>query len=99
MAALANSERRVANAVGRLRTLRTTALEAATSRIKLLASEIAGFDPVVLMRRGWSITYSSEGNVIKSVTHAKLGDDVTTRVADGAIVSTVVVTTPSGTNE
>ncbi len=99
LAALANSERRVANAVGRLRTLRTTALEAATSRIKLLASEIAGFDPVVLMRRGWSITYSSEGKVIKSVKHAKLGDDVTTRVADGAIVSTVVVTTPSGTNE
>ena len=99
LAALANSERRVANAVGRLRTLRTTALEAATSRIKLLASEIAGFDPVVLMRRGWSITYSAEGNVLKSVKHAKLGDDVTTRVADGTIVSTVVVTTPSRTNE
>jgi exodeoxyribonuclease VII large subunit len=99
LAALANSERRVANAVGQLRTLRTTALEAATSRIKLLASEIAGFDPVVLMRRGWSITYSAEGKVLKSVTHAKLGDDVTTRVADGTIVSTVVVTTPSRTNE
>jgi len=33
------------------------------------------------------------------VKHAKHGDDVTTRVADGTIVSTVVVTTPSRTNE
>jgi exodeoxyribonuclease VII large subunit len=99
LAALANSERRIANAVGRLRTLRTTALEAAKSRIDLMASEISGFDPVVLMRRGWSITYNAEGKVVKSVRQATQGDDVTIRVADGSIRGTVVDTTRSPSNE
>ena len=99
LAALANSERRVANAVGRLRTLRLTVLDAAKSRINLLATEIAGFDPVVLMRRGWSITYNADGKVLKSVKQAKRGDGLTTRVADGAIVSTVIGSTPSKFNE
>lgn len=99
LAALANSERRVANAVGRLRTLRLTVLDAAKSRIDLLATEIAGFDPVVLMRRGWSITYNADGKVLKSVKQAKRGDGLTTRVADGAIVSTVTGSTPSKFNE
>ena len=99
LAALANSERRVANAVGRLRTLRLTVLDAAKSRIDLLATEIASFDPVVLMRRGWSITYNADGKVLKSVKQAKRGDGLTTRVADGAIVSTVIGSTPSKFNE
>ena len=99
LAALANSERRVANAVGRLRTLRMTVLDAAKSRIDLLATEIAGFDPIVLMRRGWSITYNADGKVLKSVKQAKRGDGLTTRVADGAIVSTVIGSTPSKFNE
>ena len=99
LAALANSERRIANAVGRLRTLRTTALEAAKSRIDLMASEISGFDPVVLMRRGWSITYNAEGKVVKSVRQATQGDDLTVRVADGSIRGTVVDTTRSPSNE
>ena len=99
LAALANSERRVANAVGRLRTLRLTVLDAAKSRIDLLATEIAGFDPVVLMRRGWSITYNADGKVLRSVKQAKRGDGLTTRVADGAIVSTVIGSTPSKFNE
>lgn len=99
LAALANSERRVANAVGRLRTLRLTVLDAAKSRINLLATEIASFDPIVIMRRGWSITYNVDGKVLKSVNQAKRGDGLTTRVADGAIVSTVVGSTPSKFNE
>ena len=90
LAALASSERRVANAVGRLRTLRSTVLEAAKSRVDLLASEISAFDPVVLMRRGWSITYGSDGRVIKSLKQTKIGDEVTMRIADGSISSTVI---------
>lgn len=87
--ALANSERRVANAVGQLRTLRTTALDAAKSRINVLAAEIASFDPVVLMRRGWSITYDRNGKVLRSVKQTKKGDEITIRLADGQATSTI----------
>jgi exodeoxyribonuclease VII large subunit len=89
LSALAAGERRVANAVGRLRTLRTTVLNEAASRIDVLASELKGFDPVVLMRRGWSITYNEDGRVLKSVRQSKEGEQLTTRLADGTVTSTV----------
>ncbi|MDP4929590.1 MAG: hypothetical protein NWQ79_01295, partial [Ilumatobacteraceae bacterium] len=89
LAALANSERRVANAVGRLGTLRTTALESAKARINELAAQIVGYDPVVLMRRGWSITYSTDGKVLRSVEGLDTRTEVTTRLADGTLVSTI----------
>ena len=89
LAALANCERRVANGVGQLRALRTTGLDAAKSRVDLLAAEIASFDPVVLMRRGWSITYDADGRVLKSVKSVKEHSEVVTRLADGTLSSTV----------
>jgi exodeoxyribonuclease VII large subunit len=89
LAALANSERRVANAVGRLGTLRTTAFESAKARINELAAQIVGYDPVVLMRRGWSITYGANGKVLKSVEGLDTRTELTTRLADGTLVSTI----------
>jgi len=90
--ALAAAERRVADAVGQLRTLRTTVLNGAKSRIDLLESELKGFDPVVLMRRGWSITYGADGRVITSTKQAKKGTELSTRLADGTVLSTVLST-------
>jgi exodeoxyribonuclease VII large subunit len=95
LAALASSERRVADAVGRLRTLRTSTLHAATRRIDVLASDLKSHDPVVLMRRGWSITYDKDGRVVSSVKGAKKGSVLVTRLADGSIESTVASTTKS----
>lgn len=89
LAALATSERRVADAIGRLRTLRSSTLNAAKARIDLLATAIESHDPVVLMRRGWSITYDANGRVLKSVKQAKSGAELTTRLADGSVTSTV----------
>ncbi|MFM7894161.1 MAG: exodeoxyribonuclease VII large subunit [Actinomycetota bacterium] len=89
LTALAAAERRVADAVGQLRTLRTTVLNEAKARIDLLASDLKGHDPVVLMRRGWSITHDAHGRVLKSVKQAKKGAEITTRLADGTIGSTI----------
>lgn len=89
LAALSAGERRVADAAGRLRTLRTSTLNAATSRIDVLEAEIASHDPVVLMRRGWSITHDANGRVLKSTRQAKNGAELTTRLADGTVTSTV----------
>lgn len=89
LSALSAGERRVADAAGRLRMLRISALSAAGSRIDLLATAIASHDPVVLMRRGWSITYDANGRVLKSVKQAKNATELTTRLADGMVTSTV----------
>ena len=95
LAALANSERRIANAAGRLLTLRTTGLDSAKSRINELAAQIAGFDPVILMRRGWSITYDADGAVLRSVSKVNKKAEITTRLADGTLVSTVTLAADS----
>jgi exodeoxyribonuclease VII large subunit len=89
LAALATGERRVADAAGRLRTLRTSTLNSAKARIDVLEAEIASHDPVVLMRRGWSITYDADGRVLKSVRQSTKGAELTTRLADGTVTSTV----------
>lgn len=97
LTALAAAERRIADASGRLRTLRAATLQSATARIDLLASELKGHDPVVLMRRGWSITYDGDGRVISSVRRAKKDSSITTRLADGTVTSTVSSVTPDST--
>jgi exodeoxyribonuclease VII large subunit len=89
LAALAAGERRVADAAGRLRTLRTSTLNSAKARIDVLEAEIASHDPVVLMRRGWSITYDADGRVLKSARQSTKGAELTTRLADGTVTSTV----------
>lgn len=89
VAALASGERRVADAYGRLRTLRTSSLNAAKTRIDSLEKELRSLDPVNVMRRGWSITQDAEGRVLRSIKQATKGTDVTTRLADGTVTSTV----------
>jgi exodeoxyribonuclease VII large subunit len=89
VAALASGERRVADAYGRLRTLRTSSLNAAKARIDSLEKELRSLDPVNVMRRGWSITRDADGRVLRSIKQATQGTDVTTRLADGTVTSTV----------
>lgn len=89
---LSSSEHRIADGLGRLRTLRTTTLAAAQARIDLAASELKGLDPVTLMRRGWSITYDGSGKVVRSIRQMKVGEMIATRLVDGTIVSSVTST-------
>ena len=89
LAALAAGERRVADAAGRLKSLRVSVLNDAKSRIDLLAERLSGRDPVVLMRRGWSITYAADGRVLTSTEQAMIGTELVTRLVDGTVTSTV----------
>ena len=57
-------------------------LENASTRIRLL-------DPRNVLARGWSITRTSSGQVLRSIGDAKIGDRIETMVADGILVSTV----------
>ena len=44
---------------------------------------------VVTMARGWSITRTVDGAIVRSTNDANPGDTLITRVADGTITSTV----------
>lgn len=52
-------------------------------------------DPAVLLRRGWSITRTAHGDVVRAVADVATGDTLVTEVADGTIISNVSVVDPS----
>ena len=73
----------------RLVTRTRTALEREKQRTAMHAVMVRGLDPAVTMARGWSITRTAGGTVVRSVADVAPGDTITTLVADGAISSTV----------
>ena len=50
----------------------------------------SALDPANILARGWSITRSTEGEVVRSVSAVSAGDILATQVADGEIASEVV---------
>lgn len=58
-------------------------------RIDGVAKRVELLDPRNVMKRGWSITRTKDGRVLRSVTEVAPGDPLTTLVADGTVVSSV----------
>ncbi len=55
---------------------------AASAKLDLL-------DPANPLKRGYSLSLDAKGAIVRSVSSVKPGDKLTTRLADGEIVSTV----------
>jgi exodeoxyribonuclease VII large subunit len=51
-------------------------------------------DPAGLLARGWSITRTADGSVVRSVNDVDSGDTIITALTDGAIISNVTLTDP-----
>lgn len=73
---------RLAPAATRRTTRAAEALDALQARAR-------SHDPVRAMARGWSITRSADGTVVRSTTDVDPGGLVTTTVADGSFTSSV----------
>ncbi len=65
-------------------------LQHAQNSLALQASRLDSVSPLNVLARGYSITKTQQGKVVKSVDHIKTGDVLITELADGAIKSTVV---------
>ena len=59
------------------------------SRLKLesLEARLAALDPVLQLRRGYTLTYTADGRLVRSVADVQRGDRLTTRLADGSVES------------
>lgn len=60
-----------------------------THSLDALASRVRAHDPAVALARGWSITRTADGRVLRSVNDAAAGDRLVTLLADGALHSTI----------
>ncbi len=64
-------------------------LQRAGDRLDVVAARVAAVDPAVQLARGWSITRGPDGTIVRSIADLAPGAALTTRVADGTVVSTV----------
>jgi len=73
----------------RLRTAVSTLMAQQRHRLEVAAKVLAGADPDVLLRRGFSITYDADGHAVRRAAQLHEGDILLTRFADGETKSIV----------
>ena len=55
----------------------------------VLAAKLDALSPLTVLARGYSVTENSDGKVIRSIDEVRWGDEITTQVGDGNIISVV----------
>lgn len=58
--------------------------------LKLLATKLDLLSPLAILGRGYSLTYSQEGNILRSSTEAKVGEEVKVRLNEGSLTCKVM---------
>jgi len=82
------ADERMERAVRRLEPAALRRLDSAGERLDLQAARLRAEDPVRLLERGWSITRTGEGEVVRSASDIEAGDTLLTTLADGVVRST-----------
>jgi exodeoxyribonuclease VII large subunit len=73
----------------RLRGLARARLREADGRVDHLAAQVSAADPTRLLARGWSLTRTADGTLVRTVADAPVGTSLVTTLADGEVRSTV----------
>ena len=74
-------------------------LEQKQIRLQMLARNLDNISPLQTLQRGYSITRDHNGAVITSIHQVNTGDQITSKVTDGIITSTVRIATNGGKHE
>lgn len=64
-------------------------IETNKSKLELLESKIDLSNPTNILNKGYSITFSKDGKVIKDINQLSVGEEINVRVANGTINSKV----------
>lgn len=74
---------------GRLQRATQNKLQAQGHTLDALAASLQHLAPTAVLARGYSITRDAQGNILRSVAGANLGDTVHVQLADGTLSSVV----------
>lgn len=88
-------EKRLDDLDGRLRRSGRVALGRAGDRVAALAGRLQTLSPLNVLARGYSLTQSADGRVLKDVRAVGIGEAITTRLAAGEVVSRVEQVRPA----
>jgi exodeoxyribonuclease VII large subunit len=81
---------RVLADLGRSMTLAAARLpESASQRMRRLETQLRALSPLSVLERGFSITRSEDGTVVRSARQVRPGDGLRTRLAEGRLFSKV----------
>jgi len=80
---------RLVHLENRLRSAQGMRVAGAVQKVSALAMQLRVVSPQAVLDRGFSITTTQDGEIVRSANQVKKGDVITTRVADGTIESTV----------
>lgn len=83
---------RMESFVERLERSTSTGLRAAAARLDVLGARTDAVDPVRTLARGWSITRTTAGTVVRRATEVAIGDELVTTLAEGSVTTTVTAT-------
>lgn len=76
----------------------TRAIERADQQLDALERHVRALDPARVIARGWSITRTADGTLVRRIDDAPPGTEVHTTVSDGTLVGTVSRTDPRPTD-
>jgi exodeoxyribonuclease VII large subunit len=82
-------ERRLDDLDGRLRRSGRISLDRAGDRIAALAGRLQTLSPLNVLARGYSLTHTADGRLLKDAEAVGIGETITTRLAAGELVSRV----------
>jgi exodeoxyribonuclease VII large subunit len=71
----------------------TAALRRSASQLASTESQLSALDPARALERGWSITRTATGSVVRRRDDVGPGDTIVTTLADGTVTSTVAAST------
>ena len=85
----------VDRAAATVRTRAPRELATAERQLEHSAARLRALDPARLLARGWSITTTADGRLLRSSSTAEPGAVLVTRVTDGNVTSTVTTSAPA----
>ena len=76
-------------AAAKLKQTFSAALTDRQHKCGVLAAKLDALSPLTVLARGYSVTENADGKVIRSIEEVRWGDEITTQVGDGNIISVV----------
>ena len=86
--ATGRADERLDARAARVSSLTRARVREASAAIDLLAARVDAADPARLLHRGWSLTRTADGRLVRSVADAADGTELITTLADGEVRST-----------
>ena len=65
------------------------ALQQGHEQVSVMAARLSALSPLEVLQRGYSVTQSSQANVVRSVVDIQIGQELLTQLANGKITSIV----------